>query len=453
MIHFNRISKKDKILLFMVLLNIIILSFLTMTIIMTQCRVAEIREARIFLSTLKRIPPSPGERLIAVTGTCLVMFGCIVLKRIHFSRRDGNMVLINVIEIIAAAALMFAMDMNYSGLILFVVAEMLVYVREEWNKILFLALAVICYIFCNYNLITLALPMNSYEMWTAFYPEKIEKYFLAVKAICEISNTVLFLIYVLYIMLEERQENERIKILNERLHHANEQLHLANEQLHEYAQEKEQMGETRERNRLAREIHDTLGHILTGISVGVEAAKVLMETSPEAARNQLDTIGNMASRGLNDVRRSVRKLKPDVLENQALDVAIHQMVEDMAKSTNTKIYFVCYGKNLHYETDEEEAIYRMVQEGITNAIRHGKATEIWIRLTLKDNMLTLILSDNGCGCSNVEEGFGLKHIRERVELLNGELQMESLGGFNIIAKIPLRLKKEGDAHDKSNDSR
>lgn len=443
---FKSISKKDKLLFFMAALNMMILFFLTMTIIMTQYRVVEMQEARGFLRTLKRIPASPWERMIVVAGVCLIMFCCIYLKRQNIYQKTRDMIIVNVIEIITAVSMMFAVDMNYSGVVFFVVAEMLVYVREEWNKILFLILAVVCYIFCNYNLITLLIPMNSYEMWTAYYPEEIEKYFLALKAICEITNIVSFLIYVVYIMLEDKEENQRIKVLNERLH-------LANEQLHEYAQEKELMGETRERNRLAREIHDTLGHILTGISVGVEAAKVLVEVSPEAALDQLDTIGNMASRGLNDVRRSVRKLKPDVLEDQALDVAIHQMVEDMAKGTNTKIYFVSYGKNLHYEADEEEAIYRMVQEGITNAIRHGKATEIWIRLTLKEDVLTLILSDNGIGCSNVEEGFGLKHIRERVELLNGEIQFESLGGFNIIAKIPLRIKKEGKSNDKSDDSR
>ena len=214
----------------------------------------------------------------------------------------------------------------------------------------------------------------------------------------------------------------------------------ANEQLHEFAQEKELMGETKERNRLAREIHDTLGHILTGISVGIDAVLVLMDIAPDKAKEQLEGIGDTARRGLQDVRRSVRKLKPDALERMSLNNAIHQMIEDMSKVTNTKIYFVSYMEELKFEADEEEVIYRIIQESTTNAIRHGKATEIWIRISEKEEELTIIISDNGCGCEDIKEGFGLKHIRERVELLNGEVNYQGLIGFTMIAKIPIRNK-------------
>ena len=89
------------------------------------------------------------------------------------------------------------------------------------------------------------------------------------------------------------------------------------------------------------------------------------------------------------------------------------MIEDMSKVTNTKIYFVSYMEELKFEADEEEVIYRIIQESTTNAIRHGKATEIWIRLIEIEEELTIIISDNGCGCEDIKEGFGLKHIRER----------------------------------------
>ena len=95
------------------------------------------------------------------------------------------------------------------------------------------------------------------------------------------------------------------------------------------------------------------------------------------AKEQLEGIGDTARRGLQDVRRSVRKLKPDALERMSLNNAIHQMIEDMSKVTNTKIYFVSYMEELEFEADEEEVIYRIIQESTTNAIRHGKATEIW----------------------------------------------------------------------------
>lgn len=249
----------------------------------------------------------------------------------------------------------------------------------------------------------------------------------------EITNMLLFLVYIVILMRKDRREKVRIKLLNE-------QLQRANAQLHEFAQEKELMGETKERNRLAREIHDTLGHVLTGISVGIDAVLVLMDIAPDQAKKQLENIGDTARNGLEDVRRSVRKLKPDALERMSLYHAIHQMIEDMSKVTNTKIYFVSYTKELQFEADEEEVIYRIIQEGTTNAIRHGKATEIWIRLNEKQEELSVIISDNGCGCETVTEGFGLKHIRERVELLNGEVNYQGMIGFTIFAKIPIRNK-------------
>ena len=182
-------------------------------------------------------------------------------------------------------------------------------------------------------------------------------------------------------------------------------------------------------------------------------------------RNETDdqVTVDTARRGLQDVRRSVRKLKPDALERMSLNNAIHQMIEDMSKVTNTKIYFVSYMEELEFEADEEEVIYRIIQESTTNAIRHGKATEIWIRISEKDEELMIIISDNGCGCESIKEGFGLKHIRERVELLNGEVNYQGMIGFTIIAKIPIRNKLTGkkdrdelnnlaDNNDKAKDS-
>ena len=188
---------------------------------------------------------------------------------------------------------------------------------------------------CSYNLVTMFIPLNSFETWVAFYDGETESLFLGVKTICEILNMILFLVYIVILMMKDKRERERIQLLNA-------QLQKANEQLHEFAQEKELMGETKERNRLAREIHDTLGHILTGISVGIDAVLVLMDIAPDKAKEQLEGIGDTARRGLQDVRRSVRKLKPDALERMSLNNAIHQMIEDMSKVTNTKIYFVSY---------------------------------------------------------------------------------------------------------------
>ena len=137
---------------------------------------------------------------------------------------------------------------------------------------------------CSYNLVTMFIPLNSFETWVAFYDGETESLFLGVKTICEILNMILFLVYIVILMMKDRRERERIQLLNA-------QLQKANEQLHEFAQEKELMGETKERNRLAREIHDTLGHILTGISVGIDTA---MDRLNDLTRREIDVLKLLA---------------------------------------------------------------------------------------------------------------------------------------------------------------
>ena len=417
----------------MVLLNVVIVLFLALTIVLTQYRVAAAQEAQKFIETLKVMPERPEQRMVMLIFSLSFLCGIIYYKRRNEEEGKEKVLLWNVFEIVFLIFVLKELDMIYNGLIFLVVADMLTYVEDRKNKLIFLFISFLCYMVCSYTLVTMFIPLNSFETWVAFYDGKIERIFLGLKTICEITNMLVFLVYILILMMKDRRERARIRLLNEQLQKANEQLHI-------FAQEKELMGETKERNRLAREIHDTLGHILTGISVGIDAVLVLMDIAPDKAKEQLEGIGDTARRGLQDVRRSVRKLKPDALERMSLSNAIHQMIEDMSKVTNTKIYFVSYTEELKFEADEEEVIYRIIQESTTNAIRHGKATEIWIRMSEKEGELTVIISDNGCGCDDIKEGFGLKHIRERVELLNGEVNYQGLIGFTMIAKIPIRNK-------------
>lgn len=413
-------------------LNLIMVGFLTLTIVLTGYRIVQAQEAADFLSGLMVIPERPWVRMVIVPGAYLMICAVIYIKRGLSSEKKSWFYALNVLEIFLVVLLMEKLDMSYNGIIFFVVAEMLSYTEGQWNRIVLLFLAFLSYLICSHDLITLFVPMNSFETWVSFYDPMIEKYFLGMRTVGTVTNMVLFLIYIVMLQMADRREKQRIRSLNE-------QLQKANEQLHEYAKERELMGETKERNRLAREIHDTLGHILTGISVGVDAAKVLLEIDPEAAVKQLDTIGTMARKGLNDVRRSVRKLKPDALERMSLENAIHEMIEEMSEGTGTKIYFVSYMEQMSFEADEEETLYRIIQESTTNAIRHGKASEIWIRMNVKNGELILMISDNGKGCENVTEGFGLKHMRERVELMGGTIFFESMFGFTVLVKIPIRM--------------
>ena len=92
--------------------------------------------------------------------------------------------------------------------------------------------------------------------------------------------------------------------------------------------------------------------------------------------------------------------------------------------------------------DEEDAVYRIVQESVTNAIRHGHATEIDVHLSCQERRMTIVVQDNGIGCAKIEQGFGLRHMRERLRLLGGSLRVNGENGFRIEACIPLRWGDE-----------
>ena len=250
-------------------------------------------------------------------------------------------------------------------------------------------------------------------------------------------NMILFIAYCIYVINRQRGTIEEVN----QLYH---ELQTANEQLHEYADMSERMAQTRERNRLAREIHDTLCHTLTGIATGLDACLALIDISPEQTKKQLELLSKVSREGIKDIRRSVNELRPDSLERLSLEVAIRKMVTEMSQVSDVKIYFETDEKHLKFDEDEENAIYRVIQEGITNAVRHGKANRIWITLKKVDGEIILVIRDDGIGAKEIKSGFGTKHMKERIEMLRGTVTFDGSNGFTVTARIPIRW---GETYD------
>lgn len=200
----------------------------------------------------------------------------------------------------------------------------------------------------------------------------------------------------------------------------------------------EKMAETRERNRIAREIHDTLGHTMTGLSAGIDACIAMIDFSVDATKEQLNKISQVARQGIKDIRRSVNKLRPDALEHSGLQEALEKMINETMQVSDVKINYDCQVEVLKFNQDEEDMIYRVVQESITNAIRHGKAKQIDVNLWKEDKWLNLEIKDNGIGCEEIHTGFGLIHIEERIKMLKGTVEYDGSNGFKVTARIPIR---------------
>ena len=170
---------------------------------------------------------------------------------------------------------------------LLIIADTMSYFSDMKRRMLLVVSVCVIYILLDYDLLSAGYAIISTEDCWAYYSREMQSLLLGVRNILNSLNTIVFISYAIVMILTEVREKERVLGLNERLNMANQELKLANEKLEEYARESENTAETRERNRLAREIHDTLGHSLTGIITGIDACVMLVDIAPEATKEQL----------------------------------------------------------------------------------------------------------------------------------------------------------------------
>ena len=188
-----------------------------------------------------------------------------------------------------------------------------------------------------------------------------------------------------------------------------------------------------ERNRMAREIHDTLAQAFTGILAQVGAAKQVLTDDLEAAQAHLDLIKELARTGLTEARRSVVALRPQLLEEGSLQSALHRLVAQIrAAAMDTTLYYELEGKVYSLPTEVENNLLRMGQEALTNAIRHANADEIRVELVYDRDRVCLRVRDNGqgfgVGSIPSSEGFGLLGMSERAERIGAQLTIRSQPG-------------------------
>jgi signal transduction histidine kinase len=216
------------------------------------------------------------------------------------------------------------------------------------------------------------------------------------------------------------------------------ELEDAHRQLRSYAAQVETLAVAEERNRLAREIHDSLGHYLTAITMQLEAAGELIAEQPERAAESIAKAEEMARESLTEVRRSVAALRASPVDTMALGDAIGELVQNLHDG-GIATTFTIKGKSRSLPIQTKTALYRAAQEGLTNVRKHANASAVEIKLTYEPEWVTLTIADNGTGQRGEEsEGFGLLGLRERVTLLGGSLEAGNRpeGGFRLHAIVP-----------------
>jgi signal transduction histidine kinase len=247
------------------------------------------------------------------------------------------------------------------------------------------------------------------------------------------SFAVLFtIVFTLLAVHSEKARHEVQRLATE--------LSQANRQLRDYLVQAEELSASRERNRIAREIHDSLGHFLTVANVQLQAARSLWDTDPARAREAVAKAQNLAQEGLQDIRRSVASLRSSPLDNKALTDALRELAA-AETSAETGVVFQLLGQPRKLPPAVELSLYRAAQEGLTNARKHSRSAQARLTMDFQNSAnVRLTAADDGLGAAPeaLSNGFGLIGLRERAQLLRGELRVESAPGkgFALIFEVP-----------------
>jgi signal transduction histidine kinase len=223
------------------------------------------------------------------------------------------------------------------------------------------------------------------------------------------------------------------------------QLEAAHAQLREYAARVEELAAAEERTRLAREIHDSLGHHLTLLSVQLQAAAKLVTLNPNRAATEIENARAVVAEALRDVRQSVSALRATTAEQSHLSERVPRLSQDFAETTGVVVnYHAQEWRELDFLSPAQAlTLYRAVQEGLTNVQKHAHASRVDITLERADDRVRVRIADNGVGgqpSDHSVSGFGLMGLRERVELLGGSLTVRPRDGmgFELCLELPLR---------------
>lgn len=226
------------------------------------------------------------------------------------------------------------------------------------------------------------------------------------------------------------------------------ELQQAHEQLREYALRVEELAVVEERNRLAREMHDTLGHRLTVASVQLEAARRLCPSDSERAANMIDTVREQVREALGELRSTVAALRAPIEADLHLRSALTRLADHFEKATGLKVHRVLPEEMPPLADSHRLAIFRAAQETLSNIQKHAEAGQVWLVLAVGGEAITLLVSDDGKGLSSNSEraGFGLQGLEERAGQLGGELNVEPRtgGGLQISFRLPLSREPDDD---------
>ncbi|WP_274366064.1 sensor histidine kinase [Paenibacillus thermotolerans] len=228
----------------------------------------------------------------------------------------------------------------------------------------------------------------------------------------------------------------------EKLDHSHSELQQAHDQLSMYAKQVEELTAASERNKIAREIHDTVGHTMTALIVQLQAARMLQQHDIKQAEDTLSRCEELARSALQEVRLSVRALRDEGGNYLTFVDTLRKLMKEFSDMTGMQTSLQVEGDFTRISTSLQPTIFRLIQESLTNAKRHGNASEAVVTLHASESQIEIAIMDNGQGAAEVVPGFGLMNMRERVQEHSGSIQFESAkgNGFRVQITFPTQTK-------------
>ena len=396
-----------------------------------------------FLESLHHIPDSPQ----AIFWESMISFSVLAaVMAFHHHYVKDNAKLSNTtvfIEFTLAILVFLSLRLTYNGIFLLVFVDFIISNRNQYDFrdyliwIVVVAFLLFLLVITDYSILSHFMTLPDLTIYLNFLPISIGPKLLVLKNFTTILNLSLFVLILIYFAIYQlNQEND----IQNKLALASK----ANYELKNYAALSEYIAKDRERKRIARDIHDSVGHALTGIAAGIDATLVLIDINKDEAKNQLEKIQIAVKQGIKDVRKALNRIRPGALNNYTLKESLKKMLKEYADISRIKIDFSYHWGSADFEKTTEDVVFRIIEESITNSLRHGHASQVSIACTKPEqNTYQMVIKDNGLGAKKIIPGYGITQMKERVAIINGKISFDGQNGFKIVVDIPV----EDDSYD------
>ncbi|MHC1684623.1 MAG: sensor histidine kinase [Clostridiaceae bacterium] len=337
-------------------------------------------------------------------------------------------------------------DKYYISLImlLYIILNILIYIiKIKYRKIITLCIvAFLYYISLRYSQYIFLLPIGIYELFEknktispltlivlfpmSYLPKEIAMAYLAIVL-------VLFLEYK--IIIKNSVTISELKEINKKLNESNYKLIAEKNNNEDYEMQHDHVIKLQERNKIAQELHDKVGHTISASIMQLEASKLVAKSDKEKAEHLVDNVIKVLREGMDSIRLTLRNLKPP---QEILGInKIKLSCKEFELQSEVNVNFSINGDINLITPKYFKIIQDNLKEGFTNITKYSSATEVEVKLVIYNKFIRFEIKDNGEGCSNIIKGLGLRGMEERVENAGGTINFICENGFSVVVVLPL----------------